>query len=150
MSREQEIADKLRADPEFMAIMTGGTYTDEEVGVEGIRRGNGTAAFDDNGLMRPCVLVRQRDLVPDEVLRDQAEKFSSVSQIVEVYYYQFRGHAVIDAGKERAYQVLEGERLSGTYPIMWNSDSGFVPDVGPVANSTTLRQEWRIVWLRKP
>lgn len=148
MTLEAEVATILKADATLMAILTGGVYTDEEVDVEGIRRGEDfvtDAAFDADGFLLPCALVRQRGLVPvGDMVRSQKEgdEITATRQVIEIYYYQHRGHAMIDLAKERAYQLLEGRRLTGTFPLIWNYETAHIPDVGPIRNSTTLRQEW--------
>jgi hypothetical protein len=153
MSREEEIADLMRADSILSAFLSGGIYTDQGVGVEGIRRGEGAPtenAFDDQGRLLPCALVHQRGLIPEGGVWDLEEKVAGTSQVVEIYFYQFRGHDLIDAAKERAYFVLIGQRLPRSYPIMWDYETSHIPDVGPIANSTTLRQDWRVVGIRRP
>lgn len=155
MTREAEVKAIFIADDIMMAILTGGVYTDEEVDVEGIRRGEDfvtDAAFDPStGYLLPCALVRQRGLNPVVNVRSQkiGDEFTAVQQVVEIYYYQHRGHAFIDLAKNRAFDLLEGVRLSDSYPIIWMSETAHYPDVGPVKNSTTLRQEWQVVSIRK-
>ena len=153
MSREGEIATLLLADAEMVTLTPGGIYTDETLGVEGIRRGEGSPtedAFDVDGYLKTCVLVKQRSEVPYGDIRVSKEKITATSQVVEIYFYEFRGHSEIDAAKDRAYEILENERLDSSYPIMWVGETAHVPDVGPVMNSTTLRQDWQIISIKKP
>jgi hypothetical protein len=136
-----------------MALVPGGLYTDEQIGVEGIRRGEHSptaAAFNDDGSLRVCCVIRQDALNPYQDIRIQKEKITATSQLVYLYFYEFRGHSGIDAAKERSYAVLEGERLPNSYQIWWDYETAHFPDIGPVKHSTTLRQDWRIVSLRRP
>lgn len=153
MSAEAEVAELLRADTGLMAILTGGVWTDEEIGVEGIRRGEGSLtneAFDAaTGYLLPCAVVRGRGIVPVQITRSQKNKISGTRQVVEIYFYQFRGHETVDQAKEDAYFLLEGERITDSYPLIWDGDTPHLPDVGPIANSTTVRQDWIVTKMRK-
>lgn len=158
-SREEQIRDLLIADATLMAILTGGIYTSEEIGVEGIRRGDEdtestdysitAVAFDEHGVLKPCAVVRQEDVNPYPLTRSQANKIAGVTQLVNIFYYQFRRHDMIDAAVTRVYELLEGERIPDAYPLIWENETGYFPDVGPVANATTQRQTWRVVSVRK-
>lgn len=154
MSRELEVAELLRGDTALMGILLGGVYTSQEAGVDGIRRGEHSptkAAFDVDGYLLPCALVKDRPLVPYGNVRDEAEQIVSVSQVVEVYLYQDRGHVAIDEAKERSFSILSNprNRLTSAYPSNWILEVGPVPDVGPLKGNTTLRQDWQIISLRR-
>lgn len=152
MSRESEIASLLAADATIASLLTGGIWTDQEIGVEGIRRGEDSltnSAFDPTtGILRPCAVVRERGINSYQAGRSHKGKVALLRQVVEIYYYEFRGHDVIDPAKERAYYVLEGVRLTATYPLVWDMETAHYPDVGPVANSTTVRQDWNVYSVR--
>lgn len=154
MSRESEIADYLRADYVLMAILTGGVYTNEEAGVEGLRRGEHSPtkdAFDPaTGFLLPCAVVRQRANAPFGGLRDQRLKQTSASQIVEIYFYQDRGHDIADTARDRVYELLEGHPLAQTWPAIWVFDTAPTPDAGPVKNSTVFRSDYQVVSIKRP
>jgi hypothetical protein len=153
MSREAEIKSLLIADSELMSILTGSIYTDEEVGIEGIRRGDGSPtenAFDADGILKPMAVVRQRGENPYSDVRFQRDKMTATSQAVEIHFYEFRGHSEIEAAAHRTYEILEGERLDRSYPLVWLGDSPPFPDTGPVANSTSVLQEWQVITVKRP
>lgn len=153
MNWESEISVLMNDDNTLMSILEGGVYTSQEIGVEGIRRGDGSPtaqAFDTDGRLLPCAIVRQRDINPVMGINDLEEKMAGITQVIEVHYYQFRGHDLVDAAKERNYFVLIGQRLTKSYPLMFDFETAHIPDVGPVANATTVRQDWRVVGLRRP
>jgi hypothetical protein len=109
MSRESEVAAYLRLDATLMAILTGGIYEYMEIMPEGIRRGADSptvSAFDANGYLKPCALVKEASLVPYGNLYDEVEKITSTSQRVEIFFYQDRGYSAIQTAKERTYQLL--------------------------------------------
>ena len=157
MSREFEVATLLRADPLLTSILTGGIFTDEEIGVEGIRRGiapddtNPTKeAFDENGVLRPCAVVRQRGETNYQNIRMPNERMEAVGVVVQVFFYEFRGHVAIDIARQRVYELLFNTRLPGTYPLWRIAESPTFPDMGPVANSTVGIQDWQVVFLKRP
>lgn len=152
MSRESEVKALLIADPLLMTILLGGIYTDEEIGVEGYRRGDDSptaAAFDADGFLLPTACVRQRGEIPYQDIRNLSDKFTATIQVVEIYFYERRGHTQVDLAKHRAWEILEGERLTDSYPIWWDGDSPHLPDVGPIANSTTVLQEWVVITIKQ-
>lgn len=156
MSKESEVADILRADIELMALLTGGVYTDQEIGVEGIRRSlteedtNPTKdAFDENGILRPCVVIRQAGENIYQNLVLPSEGITAMSQIISIFYYQFRGHDIIDLARQRVYELLFQRQLVRTMPMWMVNQSPTIPDIGPVQNSTVGTQEWIVVFLKR-
>lgn len=153
MNYEEEIATLMRADEQLMEILTGGVYTDKQLGVEGLRREEempSSPAFDDNGVLKPCAIVHQRARVPTYDIYDMEERHVSMRQRVEIYFYQFRGSDKIDEAVERTYDILFAKRLTNTYPITCELESDYYYDVGPVEFSTTQRQDWLLTFIRKP
>lgn len=152
-TREQQVAEILRGDASLLALLPGGIYTAQEVGVEGMRREPGSvtaAAFDSTGKLKTCAVVRQRGDVPYSDVRSLKDKFVAVGTVVEIYFYEWRGYEEIQPAKARTYELLEGVRLEDSYPIWWMMETPYFYDVGPVANSTTLRQDWQVVTLKGP
>lgn len=152
MSREQDFVDLLKTSATLTAIMTGGIYSDEEIGIEGIHRGDDSttnAAFDENGNLKPCILVRQDGKIPyGNNVRNLKDKFVATNQMVRIFFYQRRGHAVIEIAKETVYSILEGYKFSDAYPIWFEYETPYLYDGGPIANSTVCRQDWNVVSLR--
>lgn len=153
MSKESDMVALLQADATLMALLTGGIYTDEELGIQGFRRDPDSpafAAFDANGSLLPCAVVRQDAEIPLPAVRMPVQKMSGMNQKLEIFFYEARGRDAIVQAKARTHALLEGTRLPGTFPLMWMGDTSIFYDVGPVANSTGLRQEWRCVQLKRP
>lgn len=161
-TREQQFKEAMLADATLVALLTGGIYTDEEIGIEGLHRGDidpsssnyslTAAAFDERGELLPCAVIRQGGVMPYGNTQNPSQQISGTAQRVEVFFYQNRRYTVVDAARERNYFVLQGKRLSspGSYPITWMADSPYYYDVGPVANSVTTKQDWMVVSMRKP
>jgi hypothetical protein len=153
MTKEQDLANLLLADSTLMALLTGGVYTDEELGIQGMRRGDDSPtenAFDADGVLKPCAVVRQGAETAYGGIRSVKDQITGMTQPIEVYFYEDRGRDVIIAAKQRAYELLENRRLPASYPLIWVGDTPPFYDVGPVANSTTIRQSWRCVFLKRP
>lgn len=151
MSREQQVTDILKGNQALLDIMTGGIYSDQEAGIEGIHRGDDSTtenAFDENGNLKPCILVRQDGQVPYGTVRNLKQKFVATSQMVRVYFYQRRGHALIEEAKELVYGILEGYKLEDAYPIWFEYETPYLYDGGPVSNSTVCRQDWQCISIR--
>jgi hypothetical protein len=152
MSREDTLANLLRADATLVALLPGGIYTDNELGVEGLRRGEDSpcaAAYDDDGLLVPCAVVRQGGEIPYGEVRNIHDKFVAMSQLIMVYFFEMRGSDIVTQAKLEAYRILEGVRLGETYPIWMSRETAPVPDGGPIANSTMLCQDWMVVFVRQ-
>lgn len=156
MTKEQEIAEILRADDTLMALLTGGVFTDEEIGVEGIRRSleptdtNPTKdVFDADGILQPCAVVRERGETIWQNINLVSDQIQAVGQVVQIYFYQFRGHDIIQQARNRVYQLLMNRQLSPSFPMWRIADSPSFPDTGPIANSTTIIQDWQVVFLKR-
>lgn len=153
MSRESEIAQLMRDDATLSALLPGGVWTSEQVGIEGIRRGEDSptsSAFDESGYLLTCALVVQSDLNSLGDVRSIKDRITATSQRVRVFFYEMRTHNEIDLAKQRTYEVLEGVRLSDSYQIAWDMETEPFYDMGPVSNSTVVRQDWIVYGLRRP
>lgn len=153
MTREQQVAEVLKANAELVALLTGGIYVDQEIGIEGIHRGEESltaAAFDENGYILPCALVVQDGPIPyGGNVRNLKDKFVATNQMVRIFYYQHRKSDVIEEAKLLVYSLLEGYKFTDAYPIWWEYETPYLYDVGPVSNSTTCRQDWNAVSIRQ-
>ncbi len=150
--REDEIAELMRNDPLVSALLPGGIYTNSATSIEGFRRGDDSvtgAAFDANGDLLTCALVKQRALVPLAGVRNPSQKFAATRQMVEIYFYEGRGYEEIELAKVQVYALLEGARLSDSYPMHWDYETPPIPDMGPIQFSTVLRQDWIVTGMRR-
>lgn len=152
MSREQQVKDILVNDPTIMALLTGGVYTEQEVGIEGIRRGDNSpsgAAYDSSGRLLGCALIREGGVIPFNSIRSISDRFAAITQTVSIYFYEMRGMDIVKPASERSYELLEGAQLPPSYPIWMEAETPPIPDDGPMMNSTVLRQDWIIVSIRQ-
>lgn len=107
-----QIRDLLSADTTLAARLPGGIYASTEITRQGT-----PAAFDANGELRPCAVVR----VSTET---QIGPYSSGSRaIVNVYFYQRSGFDQIDLAMLRVFELLHEHKLAGTvWDMRWSDD----------------------------
>lgn len=112
----------LEADATLLATATGGVWDFDETGRLGLSRTLTAAAFDANGLIKPCVLLKLRSSVPDGHLRDDANQYSSLVEMLEVWFYEDTGYSNIETMRDRVYALLHATQLTGTFAVHWAGD----------------------------
>jgi hypothetical protein len=112
----------LEADATLLATATGGVWDFDETGRLGLSRGSTPAAFDANLTIKPCVLVKSRSINPDYILADDANKYVSTREILEIWLYQDSGYSTIETMKLRIHILLHTVQLVGTFVCRWDGD----------------------------
>lgn len=146
MSRETDFETVMEADATLMAILTGGVYPFGSLGLEGITRESVPTAFDANGYLKPCCIVKQRAAVPDGVLDDMITKEATTGQAVELWFYEDRGYTNIDAGMLRSRVLFHGYRFNDSFPMEAPTDiitRG--KDEGALKGKSMGRQDWIVI-----
>lgn len=146
MSRETDFETRMEADVTIMAILTGGVHAYGSLGPQGITRETVPAAFDANGYLKPCCIVKQRAAVPDGAVDDFQTQEASARQVVELWYYQDSGYTSIDAALPRSKVLFHGYRFSDTFPIEWAGTP--IPrgrDEGSLNGRSMARQDWLVI-----
>lgn len=144
MSRETDFETRMEADASLMAILTGGVYAAGSLGLLGITRETVPAAFDANGYLKPCALVRQRPLIPDLQVIDQIAQVASATQVVEIYVYEDSGYTNIDSALGRLYTLFYGYQFSDSFPVEWLGTLDRERDQGALPGASMARQEWLV------
>jgi hypothetical protein len=136
----------IEANAPIMAILTGGVYAYGALGIEGLTRESVAAAFDANGFLKPCLIVKQRAAVPDLILDDMITKESSTGQALELWIYEDRGYSSIDSVLPLLKALLHGTRLTNSFPLEW---SGNIVergrDEGALSGHSMARQDWQVI-----
>ena len=107
MAIDDVVRTALMADAAFVALLTGGVYTWNVTGKLFISRDNSatSTAFDANGVLKPCCMVKVRSATPTNTLSDplplQGERLA-----LEIWFYQDDGYATIESAKQRAFVLL--------------------------------------------
>lgn len=104
MSLADDIQAILELDIPLMMILTGGAYTGRE-----ITRQDMPDAFDANGEILPCVLVKTEVELPWGPFHGSSRAY------VRVFLYQRSGYTAIDAALNRIYALLHRQKLNTEY-----------------------------------
>lgn len=148
---EADIATLISANSAIMAQLSGGVYQSGLLGVEGITRETTPAAFDSDGYLLPCCVVRQRDLIPTlDVLDFDAQVKSSI-QVVECWLYQDAPlYDVIDAVSSLLYGLLQGKRLAYSYELDLVNAISRQRDGGALGNASLSRLDFAVYRILTP
>lgn len=142
MSRESDFYGVASEDDTLVAILTGGIYTVESLGLEGISRAGTPDAFNENGFLLPTALIRQRERVTDDIVNDIDENVVSVTQAVEIYIYDDTGYTNIDAALARLYTLFQGYVFSDSFPVEWLGTLDRQRDFAALGGACLARQDW--------
>lgn len=112
---KRAIFEALKGDGAFSSPLAGGVYAVGVDSVEEISRQNTPAAFDENGELLPCALLKLETAVPTGPYRRSARQY------LVVYVYQKHGRDLIDAALDRAIALLDDQDLpeAGAWSIRW-------------------------------
>lgn len=151
MSRESQFAERMRADDDLMALLTGGVYEAGQLGVAGISR-DVTAtkpAFDAKGRLLPVAVVRQRDPVPDGAIHEPDSQIYSAAQVVEIYLYQDTGYDKIDEALRRIYGLFQHRTLPGTVAVEFANQLNRLRDSGALNSNPMARIDFQVRYLMR-
>jgi len=112
----------LEADATLLATATGGIWDYDEAGRLGINRTTAGAAFDDNEVLKPCVLLKSRSSEPHPSLQDEGARYSGVTEMLEVWFYEDDGYSNIETMRDRVWSLLHAVQLEGTFMCLWAGD----------------------------
>lgn len=118
MNLESVIVAALKADTGaggVATLLTGGVYSYVETGRLGVNRDGTPSAYDTDGLLKPCAVVKARGAQPDGGADDDGLQVASYRQMVELWFYADGDAALttIESAKKRAFTVLHG-KMTGT------------------------------------
>ena len=109
MSLSDDIKTALLADAPLVALLTGGIHND----VEEISRQNTPSAFDANGELKPCALIKFNTELP---LRSGYKR--AVNDPFTIYFYQRAGYDVIEPAMNLAFDDLNEKKIgTGVWSI---------------------------------
>jgi hypothetical protein len=112
MSLRDDIKTYLEADATLTGILTGGVHA----GVE-ISRQNTPSAFDSNGEILPCALVKEEADAKTGPFHE-----SSVTYIL-VFFYQRYDYDSIDQALDRVFTLLHRQKVgTKVWEILWAND----------------------------
>jgi hypothetical protein len=101
MSLSSAIQDVLEADSALMAILTGGVFIE----VEEISRQNTAGAFDANGEIQPCALIKLG------VETKTGPHATSVRTPMRIYFYERQGYENIYPAMDIVFNLLNDQQI---------------------------------------
>jgi hypothetical protein len=129
-------------------LLTGGIYTFRELDRHGISRTGLADAFDADGILQPCLVIRQRSEFQTAQVADEGQQLKSTAQSVELYFYDDgdTGYSTIDTARTRTYTVLSDRQITGSghHKLVWQIDLDDLrePDL---EHAAVLRADYRAV-----
>ncbi len=134
MSINAAIQSLLLADSTLMAVLTGGVYDTGE-----ITRQLAPGAFDANGEIKPCVLIKSGNEISLE------SKIQAVQTPLMLYLYQRSGYTAIDAALARIYSLLNQRHIgaSGVWEVQFNTENTRLSDEG--LKCSLAMQRWNLI-----
>lgn len=105
------IYDLLSGDATLLATLTGGVYDAAQVGE--ISRQTTADAFDANGEILPCALLKLGTLAP------VGPYVHSARLTVSIYLYELAGYVNVEAARERIYTLLHRQAVTPTSGECW-------------------------------
>ena len=118
MTLESDLQATLEADATLTGLLTGGIYTREELGKMGLHQDNAVCVsawmrINDLDTLQPCLVIRQRSETPTDARVDNNTQVVSVARVVEMYFYDASSFTTITTARDRVYQLLHAQGLSG-------------------------------------
>ncbi|MCZ2099716.1 MAG: hypothetical protein LC121_26330 [Anaerolineae bacterium] len=120
MAIGETIRDVLAGDGTLAALLTGGIYSYDETGRNGISRAALPDAFDTDGFLLPCAVVKTGEARAAAAIRDSQ---SGTRQMVEVYVYN-------DGDSDYGTITSARELVIGLLDRQWIAGVGFVQRAG--------------------
>jgi hypothetical protein len=135
----------MTADATLMAILTGGVYKAESVGIDGITRDATPSAFS-GGYLRPSALVKQRAMIPTGDVLDPMEQDTSMRQVVEIWLYadSGAGYTAIDSAYDRIFALFQGYQFSDSSEIFLVNVIDRMRDEGALKGASLARMDFEV------
>ncbi len=99
---------------------TGGIYTYEDTGRNGINRTVTPTAFNAVGLILPTILIKKR--VTTSMPPLVGSGISGARTVIEVWFYDQENYLIIDVMRESVFGQLNESQISGAFQVLWNFD----------------------------
>lgn len=139
MSLETSVRDALLASSTLRTAMTGGIWAWENTGEHGLTRVALPSAFDSEGRIKPCILVKERNRIGTPAIRDAGLQVASTIQAVEIWLYGDRtstsASATLETAKSSVYTLLADRYVDSQY-MMFREDR--------IGTDYTIDARWRM------
>jgi hypothetical protein len=109
MTIANDVRTAMKANATLMAMLTGDVW----VGIKEINRQTAAAAFDANGEIKPCALIKEGTEIP------RGPYSRSAQTVILVYFYQRAGTSTIESAMDKTYDLLHESKIgSRTFQIL--------------------------------
>jgi hypothetical protein len=117
MTLRDDVKTVLDADAELVALLTGGIYDASDLEGSEITRQSAPDAFDANGEILPCALIRLGTNAQTGPY-DASQRTS-----IRIFYYQRSGYDVIDQAIDLVRVDLDRKQIGSTiWEVRWSSN----------------------------
>jgi hypothetical protein len=135
----------IAANSAIMTLFTGGVYTDDETGRNGIGRSTTPAAYDADGFLQPCAYVKERAQIGNWGGAVGNSGFTGTRQVVEVWIYDDAAYTTIASARDLVFALLQRALITGYGRLRY---LGFIKDVAPDLNDAPFfRLEFELIGL---
>jgi hypothetical protein len=136
------ITTRLTGHAPLLALLTGGIYNYEALPRNGIKA---KPQAWNNGLMKPCCVVKARPQVPFGDIKDSATQFTTSRQGVELWLYNDgdAGYTSLRSAQQVILTLLHLRRVAGAFQMRFAGDLA-APDP-ELNNAATLRLEYTVI-----
>lgn len=136
------ITARLAGDMPLSTLLTGGIYNYEALPRNGIKA---KAQAWNNGLMKPCCVVKPRPQVPFGDIKDALTQFTTSRQVVELWLYNDgdAGYTTLRSTQAMILTLLHLRRVAGAFQLRFAGDLA-APDP-ELNNAATLRLEYLVI-----
>lgn len=117
MSFDSTLKTLFLADSTLTTALTGGIYTWEDTGRLGFSRQSTPNAYDSNGLLRPCLIIKTRDEIAQYEIPDADFQFVDTKAVVELWFYDDgnNSYTTIKSAQDRCYVLLQDRRIGSAF-----------------------------------
>ena len=119
MSYDATLKTLFQADGTLTGLLVGGIYTWEDTGRLGFSRQSIPNAYDANGLLRPCLIIKTRDDIAQYEIPDADFQFVDTKAVAELWFYDDGNntYTTIKAAQDRCYLLLQDRRINGAFYV---------------------------------
>ena len=132
----------LTADASLVTLLTGGIYTYQETKRLGLNKTTVPAAYDANGFIKPCALVKQRSRVPTSAIKDAGTQTTSEAAVIEAFLYSDGNDTPPETAANRVYVLLHDQIIAGGYMQLINQIDDWRDETLDFANLIRLDFSW--------
>lgn len=147
-TRETEVVDYLRTDPDLAALVTGGIYAGGDLTVQGITDPITTPDVWPDGVFAPTIIVRQGNPVPGERLVDLKRQEADYDQRIMIWMYALTTEKLEDI-RDAVFPLMQGKEFQRTWKGKWiETIYADPPELPP--GTRGVHDDFRITAIRRP